>query len=193
MAARAAKLFPEVVIAVAHSDAKGPMFSSEERKQIILEAVGSLPGDLLSRFEVITFGGLLVDCAREVGAGVMIRGLRAVSDFEFEFQMALMNRHLSSDLEVVFLMPDVHNTYLTSSLVKEVARLGGDVSALVPESSMRRLGEKLGRASDAARGSRERRQGAGSPAGTPRGRGSEDDPGRGTAAPGPARKRLHRG
>ncbi len=124
---RAAKLFDRVVVAVAHNPGKGTRFSAAERADMIRAATRTL-----RRVEVVEFDDLLVDCARRVGAQVMIRGLRAVSDFEFEFQMALMNRRLSPGLEVVFLMPSLQYTYLNSTLVKEVARLGGNVSGLVP-------------------------------------------------------------
>ena len=142
---RAAKLFPRVVIAIAHSPTKSPLFNLEQRQAMVEDAVQALPGATASRIEVISFRGLVVECARQVGARVMIRGLRAVSDFEFEFQMALMNRHLSCDLEVVFLMPDARYTYLNSSLVKEVARLGGDVKDLVPVGVWSGLGERSAR------------------------------------------------
>jgi pantetheine-phosphate adenylyltransferase len=139
LAARAARLFPRVVAAVAQSSPKTPLFSVEERMEMIAEAVATLAPELRERIEVRTFAGLVAGCAREIGAHVMIRGLRAVSDFEFEFQMALMNRKLSPELEIVYLMPDVRYTYLSSGVIKEVARLGGDVSALVPERVCRRL------------------------------------------------------
>jgi pantetheine-phosphate adenylyltransferase len=145
LAERAAKMFPQVVIAVAESTGKATLFSIEERESMIREAIHDLPGDLSGRISVTSFGGLVVDCARDQGAGVMIRGLRAVSDFEFEFQMALMNRRLSSDVEIVFLMPDARYTYLNSSLVKEVARLGGDVKGLLPQGAWDRLMVKIGR------------------------------------------------
>jgi len=124
---RAARLFDRVVVAVAGSDAKGTLFSTTERAEMIRGATKSL-----RRVEVVEFEDLVVDCARRTGAHVMIRGLRAVSDFEFEFQMALMNRRLSPTLEVVFLMPSQQYTYLNSTLVKEVARLGGRIRGLVP-------------------------------------------------------------
>ena len=97
----------------------------------------------LRRVEVVEFDDLVVDCARRVGAQVMIRGLRAVSDFEFEFQMALMNRRLSRSVEVAFLMPSIQYTYLNSTIVKEVARLGGVIKGLVPPVVERRLRERL--------------------------------------------------
>jgi len=115
----------QVVVAVAVNVSKQPLFTLEERVALIRETV-KLPG-----VEVRSFDGLLVDFARQVGASILIRGLRAVSDFEYEFQMALMNRTLAPALETVFLVPAFDLTYLSSSLVREVARFGGDVSALV--------------------------------------------------------------
>ena len=100
----------------------------------------------LGRVEVVEFADLVVDCARRVGARVMIRGLRAVSDFEFEFQMALMNRRLSDEVEVAFLMPSQEYTYLNSTLVKEVAKLGGSVRGLVPPEVEQLLRARLGAA-----------------------------------------------
>ena len=114
-----------VVVAVAVNVAKQPLFSLEERVGLIRETVR------LPNVEVKSFDGLLVDFAKQVGASMLIRGLRAVSDFEYEFQMALMNRTLAPALETVFLVPAFDLTYLSSSLVREVARFGGDVSALV--------------------------------------------------------------
>jgi pantetheine-phosphate adenylyltransferase len=133
---RAVRTFDRVVVAVAHSPAKGALFPVEERMDLIRAATRTL-----KRVEVVEFSDLVVDCAKRVQAQVMIRGLRAVSDFEFEFQMALMNRRLSPMLEVAFLMPSQQYTYLNSTLVKEVARLGGNVRGLVPrpvEDALRR-------------------------------------------------------
>ena len=138
LAQRAVHLFDRVVVAVADSPAKGVLFALEERVEMIRVATRGM-----KRVEVVSFGDLVVDCARRVDAQVMIRGLRAVSDFEFEFQMALMNRRLSPRLEVVFLMPSQKYTYLNSTLVKEVARLGGDVRGLVPRLVAERLRERL--------------------------------------------------
>jgi pantetheine-phosphate adenylyltransferase len=138
---RAGRLFDRVVVAVAHSPAKGTLFSIEERVEMIRNTVRSL-----RRVEVVDFSDLVVTCARRMQAQVMIRGLRAVSDFEFEFQMALMNRRLASGVEVAFLMPSQQYTYLNSTLVKEVARLGGSVRGLVPADVEKRLLRKLGRA-----------------------------------------------
>ena len=137
---RAVRLFDRVVVAVAESTAKGTLFDAGERCEMIRACVKSL-----RRVEVVHFSDLVVTCARRVGAQTMIRGLRAVSDFEFEFQMALMNRKLSPKLEIVYLMPDVRYTYLNATLVKEVARLGGDVHDLLPAPVSRRLHAKLNR------------------------------------------------
>lgn len=115
-----------LVVAVATNVSKQPLFSIEERKQMILL---SLNGD--DRIEVHEFNGLLVDFAREIGATISIRGLRAVSDFEYEYQMALMNRHLMPQLETLFMVPSVDLTFISSSLVREVARFNGDLTSLV--------------------------------------------------------------
>ncbi|MBI1797564.1 MAG: pantetheine-phosphate adenylyltransferase [Candidatus Eisenbacteria bacterium] len=135
---RAARLFDRVVIAVAESTAKGTLFSVAERVHLIHATTRDL-----RRVEVVHFSDLVVDCARRVGAQVMIRGLRAVSDFEFEFQMALMNRRLARGIEVAFLMPSQQYTYLNSTLVKEIVRLGGPIRGLVPRAVEIALKEKL--------------------------------------------------
>ncbi len=123
---RSLLLADRLVVAVAINVAKQPLFSTEERIAMLRGAIGADP-----RIEFVAFEGLLADFARKVGASVVVRGLRAVSDFEYEFQMALMNRQLHPSLETVFLVPALDLTYLSSSLVREVARFGGDVSALV--------------------------------------------------------------
>jgi len=115
-----------LIVAVAMNGAKQPLFTIEERLEFIRQAAAGDP-----RVEVRAFQGLLVDFAREAGARLFIRGLRAVSDFEYEFQMALMNRHLSPDFETVFMVPSLDTTYISSSLVREIARFQGDVSGLV--------------------------------------------------------------
>ena len=115
-----------IVVAVATNVAKQPLFTLEERVGFIRDAVGDDP-----RVDVRQFTGLLVDFARTVDARLIIRGLRAVSDFEYEYQMALMNRHLSPGLETIFMVPSLETTYISSSLVREVARFHGDVSGLV--------------------------------------------------------------
>ncbi|MBI4419742.1 MAG: pantetheine-phosphate adenylyltransferase [Gemmatimonadetes bacterium] len=123
---RSLQFADRVVVAVAGNSTKAPMFSLEERVALIRGVLKEH-----DRAEVRSFEGLLADFARTVGAKLVVRGLRAVSDFEYEFQMALMNRQLYGELETVFLVPAVHLTYLSSSLVREVARLGGDVSEFV--------------------------------------------------------------
>jgi pantetheine-phosphate adenylyltransferase len=115
-----------LIVAVAESVAKAPVFTVDERLALIRAAVADE-----KRIEVKSFDGLLVDFARSVGANVIIRGLRAVSDFEYEYQMALMNRHLAPGLETIFMVPSLDTTYISASLVREVARFGGDVSGLV--------------------------------------------------------------
>ena len=135
---RAARLFDRVVIAVAESTAKGTMFDTAERCEMILGCVKGM-----RRVEVVHFSDLVVDCARREGAQVMIRGLRAVSDFEFEFQMALMNRRLARGIEVAFMMPSQQYTYLNATLVKEIARLGGPIRGLVPRLVEQRLRARL--------------------------------------------------
>ena len=126
-----------MVVAVAVNVAKQPLFSFEERVELIRECVPD------KRVEVQSFDGLLVDFAKKVNATVIVRGLRAVSDFEYEFQMALMNRNLGPDIETVFLVPAFDLTYLSSSLVREVARFGGDVSALVHPAVQKALKRKF--------------------------------------------------
>ena len=131
---RASKMFPRVVVAVSLSPKKGTLFSLDERVELARKAVAKL-----TNVEVMGFDGLVVDCAKKANAQVMCRGIRAVSDFEFEYQMALMNRRLSPELEVVFLMPAARYTFLNSSLVKEIARLGGDITGLLPPNVEARL------------------------------------------------------
>ncbi len=132
---RAARVFDQVVMAVAVNTEKTGLFTTEERVALMKETVAPLPN-----VRVTHFNGLLVEFARIEKASAIIRGLRAVSDFEFEFQMALMNRRLEPSLETLFLMPKEEYSYVSSRLVKEVAQLGGDVSAFVPacvESALR--------------------------------------------------------
>ena len=133
---RARGLCDRLVLAVLVNDEKRPLFSVEQRIAMIRENV--LPSDG-ARIEVRRFSGLLVDFARSVGARMIVRGLRAMSDFEYEFQMALMNRRLAPKVETVFLMAKEEYSYVSSRLVKEVARLGGDVSALTPPGAARAL------------------------------------------------------
>lgn len=124
---RAARIFPRLVVAVAASTRKETLFSLEERCQLVKEAVRALPN-----VEVEPFEGLLVDYARSKGIRILVRGLRAFSDFEFEFQMALSNRKMAPDIETLFLMPKEDYSYVSSSTVREIAQFGGDVSQFVP-------------------------------------------------------------
>jgi pantetheine-phosphate adenylyltransferase len=137
---RASKLFDEVIVAVAHNVEKQPLFTLEERLEILRNIIGSRAAVRIGQFD-----GLLVDFAISEKATAVIRGLRAVSDFEFEFQMALMNRKLQGSVETIFLMPKEDYTYLSSRLVKEIARLGGDVSKFVPAEVARALRDKFSR------------------------------------------------
>ncbi len=127
---RALKLFDEIIITVAINPAKSPLFSLEERKTLIEQVLNDHQDR--ERIRIEGFDGLLVNFAREKKATAIIRGLRAVSDFEYELQMALMNRRLADEISTVFMMPHEKYTYLNSTIVKEVARLGGDVSNFVP-------------------------------------------------------------
>jgi pantetheine-phosphate adenylyltransferase len=123
---RATKLFDEVVVAIATNPDKTPLFSLEERVALASDVLKDLPG-----VSVTGYDGLTVDFARERGLSAIIRGLRAVSDFEYEFQLATMNRHLTDQVETVFLTPTENYTFVSSSLVREIARLGGDISPFV--------------------------------------------------------------
>ncbi len=135
---RARRLADRLVVAVLENDAKTPLFSVAERIEMIREILGDDP-----QVAIRSFSGLLVDFAREVNATLIVRGLRAISDYEYELQMALMNRRLAPSIETVFLMAKEEYSYVSSRLVKEVARLGADVSGLVPEPVRRRLAVKF--------------------------------------------------
>lgn len=135
---RAAKLFDKVIVAVANNDRKSPLFSSQERLALVTEAVKHLP-----HVEADSFEGLLVDFVERRQGQAIIRGLRAVSDFEFEFQLALMNRKLNERVETIFMMPKDTYTFLSSRIVKEIARLGGDISTFVPSHVQQALKSKL--------------------------------------------------
>ncbi len=125
---RSLEIFDRIIVAVAEAGPKDTLFSTGDRVEMLKSATSDLEG-----VEVIPFSGLLVEFARSQGAIAVIRGLRVVSDFEYEFQMALMNRRLDRELETVFLMPSEEYTYLSSSLIKEIASAGGDVSQFVPQ------------------------------------------------------------
>jgi pantetheine-phosphate adenylyltransferase len=124
---RAARIFDRVIVAVAASEEKGPMFSLAERLDLVRRTVAHLPN-----VEADSFRGLLVDYVGQRGGQAVVRGLRAVSDFEFEFQLALMNRKLNEQVETLFMMPRETYTFLSSRLIKEIASLGGDVAEFVP-------------------------------------------------------------
>jgi pantetheine-phosphate adenylyltransferase len=135
---RAVKLFDRVVVAVAKNESKQPLFTLEERLQLVRRGVKHLPNA-----EADSFDNLLVDYVEQRSAQAIVRGLRAVSDFEFEFQLALMNRKLNEKVETIFMMPKDTYTFLSSRIVKEIARLGGDVSAFVPAHVRTALAKKL--------------------------------------------------
>ena len=134
------RCFDRVIVAVLDNPKKTALFSVEERIDMLKDAIGSEP-----RVEVDHFSGLLVDYAKKKNAQVILRGLRAVADFEYELQMANMNRHLHREIETVFIMANDAYFYVSSNLVKEAAKLGGDVSKLVPKLAGERLRERLGR------------------------------------------------
>jgi pantetheine-phosphate adenylyltransferase len=135
---RALQLFDEVVLAIAADSTKKPLFSIEERKEFAEKALATYG----SKVRVTTFNGLLIDFVKKEKSRAILRGLRAISDFEFEFQMALMNRKLNDSIETMFLMPRGAYTYLSSTIIKEIGRLGGDTSAFVPPMVGKALREK---------------------------------------------------
>jgi len=135
---RAVRIFPKVIVAVLENTTKGVLFSPAERLQMMNELWSGDP-----TIQVMSFSGLLVNFLREIGSSIVIRGMRAVSDFEYEFMMAQMNRRLYPDAETVFLTPREEYTYLSSRVVKEVVALGGDVTGLVPEPVRVRLEERF--------------------------------------------------
>jgi pantetheine-phosphate adenylyltransferase len=126
--ARASKLCDKLIVAVGSNESKRPAFTAGERVELIKTALGNCED-----IEVISFSGLLVDFARSVGADTVIKGLRAMSDFEYEFQMALLNKNLEPDIETLFMMTSVNYSYLSSSAVKEIARNGGSIEGLAPD------------------------------------------------------------
>jgi pantetheine-phosphate adenylyltransferase len=136
---RAARLFDQVIVAVAKNETKGPLFSVEQRLDLLRQSTKEL-----KNVTVDAFDGLLVDYVEMRGGQAVIRGLRAVSDFEFEFQLALMNRKLNERVETIFMMPKDTYTFLSSRIVKEIARLGGDVQAFVPPQVVTALQRRLG-------------------------------------------------
>jgi pantetheine-phosphate adenylyltransferase len=135
---RASKIFDRVIVAVAENEGKSPLFTMQERTNLVGEATKNL-----ANVEVDAFSGLLVNYVEQRRAEVIIRGLRAVSDFEFEFQLALMNRNLNERVETIFMMPKDTYTFLSSRIIKEIARLGGDITPFVPPGVKKALLEKL--------------------------------------------------
>ena len=135
---RAARLFDRVVVAVAKNEGKHPLFTLAERLALVNESISHLPN-----VEADSFAGLLVDYVVNRKAQVIVRGLRAISDFEFEFQLALMNRKLNENVETIFMMPKDTYTFLSSGIVKEIARLGGDVASFVPGPAQAALARKF--------------------------------------------------
>jgi len=135
---RARKLFDEVLVAVAHNEQKQPLFTLDERLELLRISLNGV-----DRVQIAPLPGLLVDFAVRQNASAVVRGLRAVSDFEFEFQMALMNRKLEANVETIFLMPKEEYTYLSSRIVKEIARLGGDIANFVPAHVAEAFAKKL--------------------------------------------------
>ena len=140
---RAARLLDKLVVGVAINTGKGPMFTLEERVELVtaeIETIASRNGMII---EVVPFDNLLVDFARKVGASMIVRGLRAVSDFDYEFQMAGMNYRMAPDVETVFLMASETHQFIASRLVKEVAKLGGDISSFVPPYTLKRVMQRI--------------------------------------------------
>ena len=140
LAERASKLFDEVVIAIAASPSKQPLFDLNERLEMAQISLSHI-----DNISLVGFDGLLIECVRTAQAQVVIRGLRAVSDFEYEFQLAAMNRRLDPTVETMFLTPSENYTFLSASMVKEIASLGGDVSQFLHPQINKRLADRLGR------------------------------------------------
>jgi pantetheine-phosphate adenylyltransferase len=134
---RAASIFDHIIVAVAQSEGEGSLFGLEDRVSMVRESVKDIKGHI----EVLPFDNLLVDFVRDVGSRIIIRGLRAVSDYEYEAQMAIINRQVAKDIETVFLMTSKRASFISSSSVREIAKFGGDVSTLVPENVAEKLKE----------------------------------------------------
>ena len=139
--ARSSRLFGNVVVAILNNPEKDPVFSVEERQDLIRQSVGAD----VTNVEVDVFRGLLVDYAKKREANVIIRGIRAVSDYEYELQMALMNRRLQPEIETLFMLPAESYSYLSSGLIREIAEHGGSISGLVPDAVEQRLLDKFGK------------------------------------------------
>lgn len=138
---RALKIFDRLVVAIGENPAKKPLFTEEERLMMVKEAIREIPEQ--DKIEVELFSGLLVEFAKKKGACVIVRGLRAVSDFEYEMQLALMNRKLSNSIDTIFLVPSLKWIFLSSSIIKEAAKFGGKIDDLVPPIVVEKLKEKL--------------------------------------------------
>jgi pantetheine-phosphate adenylyltransferase len=138
LVSRAAKVFPKVIVAIAESPHKKPLFDLNERIELASNEMSAL-----GNVEVVGFNNLLAEFVQQIGASVIIRGLRAVSDFEYEFQLASMNRHLAPDVETLFLTPDEDFSFISSTLVKEIARLNGDVSEFVCAAVQRAMAQRF--------------------------------------------------
>jgi len=137
---RGAKLFEHLTVAILNNPVKNPLFTVEERVEMLQEVTGALPN-----VSVATVGGMMVEFARQQGATAVLRGIRAISDYEYEFQMALMNRRLAPEIETVFLQPAGRYSFVSSRMVKEVFSFGGDVTGLVPPNVLRRLRGRMGK------------------------------------------------
>ena len=135
---RGAKLFSELTVAILKNPSKNPMFTVDERVEMLREVTSDMPN-----VQVATFDGLMVDFARQSGATAVLRGIRAISDYEYEFQMALMNRRLAPEIETVFLQPAGRYSFVSSRMLKEVFSFGGDVTGLVPPNVVTRLRERI--------------------------------------------------
>ena len=135
---RASKLFDKLIVGVLKNDSKQSIFTMEERVSLIKKCVGEL-----ENVEVEMFQGLLVDFVKEKGAGTIVRGLRAVSDYEYELQMAMLNKHMQENVDTIFFMTDIHNSFLSSSIVKDVAKNGGNIRGLVPDEIIEDVYKKL--------------------------------------------------
>jgi pantetheine-phosphate adenylyltransferase len=137
---RGAKLFDHLTVAILNNPEKNPLFTVEERVEMLKEVTGSL-----ENVSIATFEGLTVEFARQQGAAAILRGIRAISDYEYEFQMALMNRRLAPEIETVFLQPAGRYSFVSSRMVKEVFTLGGDVTGLLPPNVLKRLRGRIGK------------------------------------------------
>lgn len=135
---RSCKLFDKVIVAVLNNSSKSPLFSVDERVELINKCISDIPN-----CEVQSFGGLLVDFVKESGAQTVIRGLRAISDFEYEFQMALLNKKLSPEVETVFMVTNLNCLYISSSVVKEICRFGGNADGLIPDEIIMDIKDKI--------------------------------------------------